>query len=127
MKKYDNKQGLKRRVDMKDIGQRIREHREKKELSITELADRIGVSRSYLSRMETGERPIKTEILASISDTLGVPIEDFYHKNHKKSINLEGEEVIVIDKNRHHLNKYTDEEILEFIKVGQKIAKSSDE
>lgn len=106
-------------------GQKIREHRERRKMSITELADRIGVSRSYMSRMEKGERPIKTEVLNKISSILDVPIQDFYSEEQTRKFDIDGEEIIVIDKKRHNLDKFTDEEILEFIRLGQKAIKKS--
>jgi XRE family transcriptional regulator, master regulator for biofilm formation len=101
------------------VGQRIREYRENKKMSVQELANRIGVSRSYLSRMETGERPIKTDILEKVSTVLEVPIEDFYPDDQKKIIKHNDEEIIVIDKKIHNLDKFSNEEILEFIRLGQ--------
>lgn len=100
-------------------GKKIREYRERKKLSVTDLANRIGVSRSYLSRMETGDRPIKTDILNKIANALDVPIQDFYSEQEKRKYDIDGEEIIVIDKKRHNLDKFSNDEILEFIRLGQ--------
>lgn len=106
-------------------GKKIREFRERKDISITELARRIGVSRSYLSRMETGERPIKTEMLVQIAKVLDVSIQDFYPEDKVRKIEKNGEEIFVIDKKRHKLDEFTEEEILEFIRLGLEQAKKN--
>jgi len=106
-------------------GKKIREYRERKNLSVTELAKRIGVSRSYLSRMETGERPIKTDILNKIANAIGIPIQEFYSDQDMRSFDNKGEEIIVIDKKRHNLDNFTNEEILEFIRIGKENSKKN--
>ena len=53
-------------VDWKRVGRRIRELRGL-DLTQAELAERIGVSQSYLSIMEHGEGEIGAEVLLAIS------------------------------------------------------------
>ena len=52
---------------------RIREWRERRELSQDELAEKSGLSTGYLSRMERGERNVSLKNLAKLSQALGVP------------------------------------------------------
>jgi transcriptional regulator with XRE-family HTH domain len=61
---------------MKTLGQRIRELREEKDLSLRELAKRIEVSAAFLSDVELGRRYPSDKILESISRILGTAIED---------------------------------------------------
>ena len=103
-----------------DIGELIKYNREKKGFSITDLAERIGISRSYLSRMEDGERNIKAETLAQIANVLDEPIENFYPDSHKRSFNINKKEVKVLNLDDEELSKFTEEEIMKFIKIGLK-------
>ncbi len=109
------------------IGQIIKKHREQKGLTITELADRLGISRSYMSRIEKGDRKLNTDVLVKISEILEVPFETFYPDENKKKIYNEDEEILIIDKNVHNLEKYTNEQILEFIRLGKELTKNDDE
>jgi DNA-binding transcriptional regulator YdaS (Cro superfamily) len=61
-------------VDWKRVGRRIREVRGF-DLTQAELAERIGVSQSYLSIMEHGEGEIGAEVLLAISRECGKSIE----------------------------------------------------
>jgi DNA-binding XRE family transcriptional regulator len=61
-------------VDWKRVGRRIREVRGF-DLTQAELAERIGVSQSYLSIMEHGEGEIGAEVLLSISREFDKSIE----------------------------------------------------
>ena len=61
-------------VDWKRVGRRIRELRGL-DLTQAELAERIGVSQSYLSIMEHGEGEIGAEVLLAISRESGKSIE----------------------------------------------------
>ncbi len=51
--------------------------RESRGLRQSDLAQRLAVSPPFLSRMESGIRPVSPEILARLSETLGYP-EDFF-------------------------------------------------
>ncbi|PLT32598.1 helix-turn-helix domain-containing protein [Bacillus sp. V5-8f] len=62
------------------IGDRVKRLREEKRMSMTELADRAGVAKSYLSSLE---RNLQTnpsiQFLEKISAVLGVPIDYLLH------------------------------------------------
>ena len=58
------------------LGQRLRELRDKADLSVRELAKRIGVSSPFLSVIELGRRFPSEEILAKLAAALNVPVED---------------------------------------------------
>jgi XRE family transcriptional regulator of biofilm formation len=64
------------------IGNRVKQLRSEKGLSINELAERAGVAKSYLSSIE---REIQSNpsihLLEKISVVLGVPIEAFFPGN----------------------------------------------
>jgi transcriptional regulator with XRE-family HTH domain len=56
----------------KKVGSRIRAERELSGYKIVELAERIGLSESYLSRIERGERPIDIDLIERIAQTLDI-------------------------------------------------------
>ena len=63
---------------MLDIGQQIKLLREEKRLTGKDLASKIGLSQSQMSRLEKGQRRIDTEILSRIADALEVPAARFF-------------------------------------------------
>ncbi len=60
------------------IGLRVRERRVFLQLSIAELAARIGVEPNDLEEYETGERPTSAGELHELSKALGVPVSHFF-------------------------------------------------
>ncbi len=56
--------------DLYEIGDRIREQREKKELSQEDLAERMGVSNQTISRLETGTSVAKIDTLLRLASAL---------------------------------------------------------
>ena len=67
------------------VGELIRQNREKKGISQSELAKRLGITRSFMSKLEKEQRTISTDALIKISDILDYPIEDFYPHEQKQS------------------------------------------
>jgi DNA-binding XRE family transcriptional regulator len=53
----------------------IKVWREFRHLTQQQLADRVGISKPYLSQLETGKRTGTTEVLASIAEALDVSLE----------------------------------------------------
>lgn len=47
-----------------------------RKLTNTEVADRLGVHHSYVSRMRSGERLASVSMLSRISEEYGVPVEE---------------------------------------------------
>jgi transcriptional regulator with XRE-family HTH domain len=60
----------------KTLGQRIRELREKKDLSLRELAKKIGVSAAFLSDVELGRRYPSEKVLISLAQKLDSTVQD---------------------------------------------------
>lgn len=50
---------------------RIREERNKRGLTLQEVAERIGTTKGYLSEMERGARNVNSKWLGKISEALG--------------------------------------------------------
>ena len=56
------------------LGQKIRQKRQEKEMSLTDLAEKIGRTPSFLSQIERGLAEPSITSLRKISDALNVPI-----------------------------------------------------
>ena len=57
-------------VDYKKIGQRIREQRKAKKLTMDQLAEMIDISFSYMGHIERGTRVASVETLARLCEAL---------------------------------------------------------
>ena len=58
-----------------NFGSTLKYYREKKGLSLQELFERTGVSNSYISRLERGDRKAPSiPISSKIADALGIPL-----------------------------------------------------
>jgi len=73
------------------FGQILRKHRDAQKYSLRELANLSGVSASYLSRLEKGEASATYEVIAKISDALGLEPSEFFpgHGGFKPSYRAE--------------------------------------
>ncbi len=58
------------------VGHRLRRVREQRGLTLTEVADRTGISKSTLSRLENGQRKASLELLLPLGRTYRVPLDD---------------------------------------------------
>jgi len=61
---------------MKTLGERIRELREQKDISLRELAKKLEISAAFLSDVELNRRFPSEEVLAKIAKQLNQPVED---------------------------------------------------
>lgn len=74
-------------MDLVVLGDVIREIRQKQtKLSQEELADLIGLERTYISKIESGKKNITIETLALICNGLKISISDFFLIYDKKII-----------------------------------------
>ncbi|QYF73220.1 helix-turn-helix domain-containing protein [Cryobacterium sp. PAMC25264] len=62
--------------ELTQIAPRLRRAREKKNVTLAELAAATGISKSTLSRLESGQRKPNLELLLPIVAALAVPFED---------------------------------------------------
>jgi transcriptional regulator with XRE-family HTH domain len=65
-------------IDVRQLGDFIREQRETAKISLRELAKSAGVSNPYLSQIERGLRRPSAEILQSIAKGLRISAEALY-------------------------------------------------
>lgn len=63
-----------------DLGEFIRQQRERANLSLRRLADKAGISNPYLSQIERGIRRPSAEILKSLSRALEISASSLYAK-----------------------------------------------
>ena len=61
---------------MKTLGDRIRELREKNDLTLRELAAKIDVTASFISDIELGRRDPSDERIRQLAQILGTTLED---------------------------------------------------
>ncbi|MCL6605453.1 MAG: helix-turn-helix domain-containing protein [Paenibacillus sp.] len=63
------------------IGERIQILRKKNNYSLTELSERAGVAKSYLSSIERGiQQNPSIQFLEKVGSVLGITVEEFLHK-----------------------------------------------
>jgi transcriptional regulator with XRE-family HTH domain len=60
---------------MASVGDRIREIREELGLTLDKLAEKTGISKGFLSDVETGKRDISSEYLLKIADAVGASLD----------------------------------------------------
>src|ERR1700753_302574 len=68
------------------LGQRLRELRDKADLSLRELAKRIGISPPFISDIELGRRFPSEEILKKLARALNVSVEDLKQYDNREPI-----------------------------------------
>jgi XRE family transcriptional regulator, master regulator for biofilm formation len=67
------------------IGERVKRLRQGKKMSMTELADRAGVAKSYLSSIERNlQQNPSIQFLEKISTALGVTVDSLLHDEVKE-------------------------------------------
>jgi quercetin dioxygenase-like cupin family protein/DNA-binding XRE family transcriptional regulator len=65
-----------------EIGTKIRAIRRRKKLSLQELGDRVGLSRSFLSQMESGVSNASIGSLKQIANALGITLAELFDDEH---------------------------------------------
>ena len=61
---------------MESVGPRLRRFREMHHLKLTEAAEKTGISKSTLSRLETGQRRPSLELLLPLAQLYRVPLDE---------------------------------------------------
>lgn len=77
---------------MKNIGLRIRNFREERKMTLEDLAKKLGKSKGYISKLETGKKPINLENLHLIAEALGVEVTDLFPNKEKIENPFTGED-----------------------------------
>lgn len=76
--------------ELEDIGTRLREERERVQISQRELARRIGLSASLISQIESGQSKPSVSTLYAIVTELGVSVDDVFRGSNGHSGTVPG-------------------------------------
>ena len=69
-----------------EVGKRIVELRERKNISTNKLANLAGISQSYLRDIEMGKKNPTVEMLSYICFALGISLQDFFTERKRQII-----------------------------------------
>ena len=72
-------------LNLADIGSRVKSFREKRNLSMRELASRAGVAVSFISKLETGKTSPTIMTLQKILEALGITVVEFFSEGSVQS------------------------------------------
>lgn len=92
-----------------EVGNRIRLFRKQKGMSQEELGNRLGLTKSYISRLENGKKPISLDRLETIAEVLEVNVDYLLVDKTKLIEHKEG--ISITSSN------YTKEELEQFVEV----------
>lgn len=70
-------------MDYYQIGQRIRKYRKAQGISQEQLAERVGVSVTHMSHIETGNTKLSLPVFVAIADSLNVRADDLLSSGQK--------------------------------------------
>lgn len=105
----NNKQRSTNKLDL-ELGFKIRQIRQRKEMSLNEVAGRIGVSSQQLRKYELGRNRISAQRLGQIAEILGVTAAELMeikqpsNSNTPFNIDREAERLWMSIKDPHHKN-----------------------
>lgn len=76
-----SRRGAKRPPVQEDIGRRLRAHRERRQISLRELARRLEISPSAISQIETGKSRPTVSTLYAIVTELGTSLDELFSES----------------------------------------------
>ena len=77
------------------IGQRIRKYRKAHQLSQDALAEKVGISTTHMSHIETGNTKLSLPVLVKLAEILGVHTDDLLFDNPPTAKVTATDEIIV--------------------------------
>ena len=78
-----NEHDMNRPAQLELVGRKIRQLRRQRKLTQVELAEKIGIHQSDLSRMEQGEYKVGLDTLLKILQCFDLSIGDFFDENNR--------------------------------------------
>jgi len=75
-------------LEVTKIGQKIKDLRKQFNITVTELANTVGISQSYLTQIENGQKMIPVDILIKICNTFGYTLSEFFDDQKEINTNL---------------------------------------
>jgi transcriptional regulator with XRE-family HTH domain len=105
---------------LENLGPRIRHYREQRGYTQEQLAQKLGKTKGYLSRIENGKERPNLELLANIADALGIRVKDLFDDDTPTPPELKeiGAEWIMLNKELK-AEGFTVEEIREIVKIAK--------
>jgi transcriptional regulator with XRE-family HTH domain len=79
-KKIWAREGVFGKIKTKEFGTIISDYRKSRNLSLSEVSEKIGMKPAYLSRIEHGQDPPSLPVIFKLSDILGVDAWSLFHK-----------------------------------------------
>jgi len=104
-------------MDQEGIGKKIKQFRNKRNLTQSELAERINVSYQQIQKYERGKTRISVQRLISITEALDIPINSFFRNDNSLIISDKGDPYVINNRFQYELTK----EEAEFMKLFRKI------
>lgn len=97
-------------MDYYEIGQRIRKYRKALQWSQEDLAERIGISTTHMSHIETGNTKLSLPVLVALATELNVRTDDLLFECVKGGRNAQIEELISVldDCSAHQISVMSD-------------------
>jgi transcriptional regulator with XRE-family HTH domain len=107
-----------------EFGEWLRKILIDKGISQTELANRLGLKPPQVSRIISGERGTKLEILDALSDILNVPPEIIYRVAGRKTSTKFDKSYLIeqIELEINDLSQIDQQDILEYVRLRRRIA-----
>lgn len=107
---------------LENLGPKIKYYREQKGYTQEQLADKLGITKGYISRVENNKERPNLEFLANVADALGVHVKDFFDDDYDTPAPPElkeiGAEWIILNKELKE-EGFTVEQIREIVKVAK--------
>lgn len=76
-------------MDYKGIGYRIREQRQRYNLTLEVLAEKVDLSPNYMGKIERGEKKFSFEAIVKISRSLNVTVDHLLYGSSEKNEGME--------------------------------------
>ncbi len=80
-------------MDYYAIGQRIRRFRKAHDMAQEDLAEKIGISTTHMSHIETGNTKLSLPVLVALASALGVRTDDLLFDDPSASVNATNTEI----------------------------------
>lgn len=80
-------------MDYYEIGQRIRKFRKARGLSQEQLAEKIGISTTHMSHIETANTKLSLPVFVSIAEVLEVHTDNLLYDNPRESVSTAANDV----------------------------------
>jgi transcriptional regulator with XRE-family HTH domain len=96
------------------VGSKIRQLRKERDLTQSELAQRIGVQQSDLCRMENGEYRVSLDTLFKILGVFGIEIGEFFREEFAPSTPADADREMI--RLYHRLEPAAQEEVLDYLR-----------